>query len=260
MTKAREAKALEGTGKRTSTIAGAAIAGSGGLFAPAPAAINLKRKSGDMLNETEANTNHNMHALEEEGRRPSKVAKLSDPVVPPVREPAVQPATEPRVEDPPAPDREPSVSPSEAAFKLPEPNTDTMVLDDFTFHVKNTKEGALDIFKKTISEARTGKGNGKSLGGNAASELAQARAAAEARVAQRHKVDSPEPEPAPAAEPSSSKPSAPKPSPPSVEEPKISPLAPLQSFTAEPGSSALFAPPPPDFSAIRGSVPSSEPF
>ncbi|OBZ80042.1 hypothetical protein A0H81_00766 [Grifola frondosa] len=64
--------------------------------------------------------------------------------------------------------------------------------EDFTPAI--IAEHDLDRFKKTVegfgTKVRAGKSLGKSLGGNAAAALAEARAAAEARVAERNKLES----------------------------------------------------------------------
>lgn len=68
------------------------------------------------------------------------------------------------------------------------PQAPPLSMEDFTVPLAGSQEeDALGRLKRTVEGARAAKSMGKSLGGGAAAELAEARAAAKARVAERHK-------------------------------------------------------------------------
>jgi hypothetical protein len=156
--KAREVKAMEGTGRSLSTTAAAGPSVSSMSSLPNA----LKRKSGDAL------TLPGITGLESEERR-HKSTKNVEGDIAPLKPRAAEPAHEE------TPERQPSPRPPQIQ------------------HPHAEQEGMLDRFKRTVEGlgARVGKSMGKSLGaGAAASALAEARAAAEARVAERnHKED-----------------------------------------------------------------------
>lgn len=87
---------------------------------------------------------------------------------------------QPKPQTPPEPARAP-VAPSHTYDDM----------DDMTVPITDpdAEEYTLHRLKMTVKGARAGKSMGKSLGGNAAAELAEARKAAEARLAQRNKVE-----------------------------------------------------------------------
>lgn len=155
LSKAREAKALEGTVKKINTP-----------FIPPMPPLNMalvsaaslpqgkKRKSGEMLDST--------RPTEQEGEPIQKIAKLSEAEI--------------------APRRSKENTSIQVALKQ-----ETVVQRDELSDANTSEEGVLNMLKKTVEGlgARTNKTMGKSLGGNAASILAEAKAAAEARLAAR---------------------------------------------------------------------------
>ncbi|THG98602.1 hypothetical protein EW026_g3604 [Hermanssonia centrifuga] len=171
LSKAKEVKAREltGSGKRRDDGEGS----SGGLDLTANSTSSgrerNKRKSEDML----SMTGDIAKRLEDE--RKIKAAKLTDAIESP---PTIgnHQSSLPR---PPSPFQFDS-EPSPAA-------------EDFTVPISDpaSQEDVLDRLKKTVEDlgSRTGRSLSKSLGGNAAAALAEARAAAEARVAQRNKQE-----------------------------------------------------------------------
>ena len=158
--KAREVKALEGTGRNIATL-GLPVAISQPLV---PFLTNpLKRKSGDMV------VAPTTTGLEDEERH-HKSAKNADGDVAPLQPPNPQTAKGKEKDEQPPPSVQSSYVPI----------------------LHNEHEGMLDRLKKTVEGlgARVGKSMGKSLGaGPAGNALAEARAAAEARVAERNNKD-----------------------------------------------------------------------
>lgn len=146
LAKAREVKALEGTGKKLTTHAPI-------IAATTVSTQGTKRKSEDML-------------VGNQEERAPKIAKLVEGGVAP-RESKENPF--------------PSSSNHQGISEHPKAS------QNHEIHDSNISEGVLDMLKKTVQGlgVRTGKTMGKSLGGEAATALAEAKAAAEARLAER---------------------------------------------------------------------------
>lgn len=171
LVKAREVKAMEIAGKRTSNTLGAGL----GL-----GILGAKRKSGDMLEIAGMGgpIAGSSKAGDDEDRI-AKAAKLTE---------EGDSARRGRfklmsVEEPPSLSPKPIVQMKMRASTVPP--------EDFTVPVQfmDEDEPLLDTFKRKLEGVRTGKSMGKSLGGTAAAALAEARAAAEARVAERNKLE-----------------------------------------------------------------------
>ncbi|KAL0951208.1 hypothetical protein HGRIS_007933 [Hohenbuehelia grisea] len=169
LAKAREVKALEDVGKRFTHGPGVATAAASALAMPnpfPPLAPATKRKSSEMLG------SHGEFAWEEE-QRVTKVTKITeDPFVLPKQAPEVK--GKERDELPQSvPLAEPAPSPAASAQAGSTTRSD---------------EGIFGLLKKTVGGfgLRAGKSMGKSLGGGqAALGLAEARKAAEAKIAER---------------------------------------------------------------------------
>lgn len=162
--KAREVKAMEDTGKRTSTFAlnvpGMSSGGS-----------NNKRKSGEMLGEVPTSQTE-----EEDSDRSHKSAKINGMDLAPFK------PTSKSLDK----DREENLAAMTVSSSSQQPIRDVPAAQA----AAATEVGVLDRFKKNLEGlgVRFGKSTGKSLGGpGAASALAEARAAAEARIGQRQK-------------------------------------------------------------------------
>jgi hypothetical protein len=164
--KAREVKAMEGVApSRTSPP----DSGLGSI----PASVHIvvpsngvKRKSGDML-----------AAAPDEGRR-AKVAKASE-------------SAPEDSNDPLSLKQEVAMPPQAPPFVLGLTRVDEEHLEPLNDEEDEDEASFMGMFKRTVEGlgARAGKSMGKSLGGGAATAaLAEARAAAEARVAERNKV------------------------------------------------------------------------
>ncbi|OCH89305.1 hypothetical protein OBBRIDRAFT_819794 [Obba rivulosa] len=186
LVKAREAHAMEGTGKRPSAFNSAP--GVSGL-------LGTKRKSGDMLGVpiVPSTSGHAVKTVEDT-ERAAKLRKLAEPsedakalqthqkdqvaLVEEVAAHSEAPVQTVRIRSPPPQSR--------PARTTVEDQSEPIAKDD----------EVLNRFKKTVEGfgARTGKSMGKSLGGTAAAALAEARAAAEARVAQRNRAEIGSPE------------------------------------------------------------------
>ncbi|TFY81947.1 hypothetical protein EWM64_g2063 [Hericium alpestre] len=167
LSKAREAKAMD---KRASATVGSSshqtLAGLSG---------GVKRKSGDML--TGLVPSSTLPSIGDEGERKAKLAKFSSEnmdvfsaqqgksfeSLQSIKEPASKTDFMPML--------------STAAFA-------TKSADDVA-DMREELEDVLDRFKKPVGKSVTG----KSFGGAAATALAEARAAAEARVAERNKAE-----------------------------------------------------------------------
>ncbi|KAI1797846.1 hypothetical protein LXA43DRAFT_982300 [Ganoderma leucocontextum] len=166
LSKARETKALETTSKRASTL---------GLGVNTFTAN--KRKSSDMLEAANAV----LRSLEDE-ERAAKVPRLAN-----------SPATDPFLGNKGnGTASSPDTSSDTAALRL-QPAIATEVLDvAATVPAPPANAAGHDDMLTTILKnhgSRVAKSTSKSLGGNAAAALAEARAAAEARVAERHKLE-----------------------------------------------------------------------
>lgn len=153
--KVREVNAFEGTSKKSQ-----APATSLSSNAATPAPRGIKRKSSDML------TNDQAVLDQENGERLPKAAKIVD------GELASRKSKNIQVE------------------KVQEiaPNPSAPAEEEMTTHIDNSaQEGVLDRLKKTVEDfgVRASKTMSKSFGGGAVAALAEARAAAEARVAER---------------------------------------------------------------------------
>ncbi|KAJ8083985.1 hypothetical protein PM082_002752 [Marasmius tenuissimus] len=159
--KTREVKALETSNAKVANIAG------NNPIAPIAGVPNLnpnKRKSGDMLGVAIPGI-----PQQEEGERVAKVAKKAE-----VDTVSLKPS-----------EKDHTTSRTEL---LREAEADTRVLEQ----PPREQMGMLDQFKKTVEGlgARLGKSSGKSLGGPLKSNaLAEARAAAEAKVAKKNQRD-----------------------------------------------------------------------
>ncbi|KAG6381160.1 hypothetical protein JVT61DRAFT_5561 [Boletus reticuloceps] len=175
--KAREAKAMEGT----SSIPGTSAAVTSTAFPRVSTAV--KRKSGEMLG-----------ALAEpdwdrEQRKP-KVAKSTDVGMMPLITKQTEKTGQLGL---PSVQGESIASSSIVAVtSVDHLESHTMNVDEQTTRLNSAGEGFIDLFKRTVEGlgARAGKSMGRSLGGAAVAALVEARAAAEAKVAERNKVDS----------------------------------------------------------------------
>jgi len=145
LAKAREVKALEGTVKKLNAHVP--------IIAATVLTQGTKRKSDDML-------------VGNEERAP-KIAKLVEGGVAP---------------------RESKENPFPSTSSNPQRTSEQpKATQRNEIHDSNVSEGVLDMLKKTVQGlgVRSGKTMGKSLGGEAATALAEAKAAAEARLAER---------------------------------------------------------------------------
>lgn len=154
LSKAREAKALEGTVKKTNIPSIPPMPPLHMTLASAFLPQGKKRKSGEMLDGT--------RPTEQEDERIQKIAKLSEVEIAPRR------------------------SKENASVQVALKRETAAQRDEFR-DANTSQGGVLDMLKKTVEGlgARTNKTMGRSLGGNAASILAEAKAAAEARLAAR---------------------------------------------------------------------------
>ncbi|CCM02151.1 uncharacterized protein FIBRA_04229 [Fibroporia radiculosa] len=196
LVKAREVKAMEGTGKRASTVLGTTFA---------PSMLGTKRKSGEVFGLMPRASSAALGAVaraSEEEERHQKVPKLAAAVDLPDKEQVRQANVDREPVDKGKgvvrTDQEPHLLAPAAVSEHQEHQTPpalypTLSKDNIVVPLKTEDEddGMLDRFKRTVEGfgARAGKSMGKSLGGNAAAALAEARAAAEARVAERNKVE-----------------------------------------------------------------------
>ncbi|KAL4070924.1 hypothetical protein J3A83DRAFT_3311215 [Scleroderma citrinum] len=188
--KAREAKAMEGGVTRSGTLSSVHFVDS---YTPDTAAMpaSTKRKSSEMLGNP-------LHG--KTGERKSKILKMmeSDTAAP----------SNMRMEKEADQEQTPHMSiPLPARASKPSDGND---LEDGHPASLNDEEGFIRQFKRTVEGlgARACKNTTKSLGG-AAAALAEARAAAEARVAERNKVNDEIHNPENFAESSSTQPSLP---------------------------------------------------
>ncbi|KAG6336667.1 hypothetical protein ID866_2414 [Astraeus odoratus] len=171
--KAREVKALEGVMTRSSAFNTI----SSTMDSCPPNAPTLKRKSGEMLG--------NLHNRGKTGERKSKAPRTTGTeVVPHVNRETEIPVDEELT----------SLKPELAVSVLVSPRKhsgDHAVQIDEGFVPLNDNEGCIGQFKRTVEclGARSAKSMTKSLGDGAVAALAEARAAAEARVAERNKVE-----------------------------------------------------------------------
>jgi hypothetical protein len=188
LTRAKEAKALDitGPGKRPGPKGdGPSTAASNGGKGPQlsrpksaePLGSGSVFPSSETLAAEDATAQQDI-APESEAlaflRNKRKATSLEDTTSVPIQQAKPQP--------PPAS----SVAPTAAIpMRLPDP------MDDMTVPITDpdSEEYTVHLLQKTLQGARTGKSMGKSLGGNAAAELAEARKAAEARVAQRNREE-----------------------------------------------------------------------
>ncbi|KAL5495289.1 hypothetical protein ACEPAI_752 [Sanghuangporus weigelae] len=155
LVKAREAKAMEDGKRRHTTLS---------TFSH-QAAAGSKRKSGDMLDTEKTGIHHN------DMGRTQKLTKITEtsPILTMLKE---------QDEHPFAPFREETVS-----IFGEELRENTTSVDG--------SDGMIDKLKRTVAgfSARAGRSMSKSLGGAAATALAEARAAAEAKVAERNAAE-----------------------------------------------------------------------
>ena len=167
LVKAREARANEQGTKRSAILSGAVVqATEQGATIP-----KVKRKSGELGDITEK-------VMDEE--RKTKVAKLLGGL-----------PDEKNVDQVPYPSQSHEPAPVGGSSHF-------ISTSQYEDHVENLKEGKdvvasedlMDNLRRTVEDfsARSVKSMGKSLGGNAANVLAEARATAEARIAMRHAV------------------------------------------------------------------------
>lgn len=177
--KAREAKAKEGT----SLLPGTSLAAISTAFPQVSTAV--KRKSEEMFGGLPPGSDS------DKDHRKAKVAKFTGvgfvPLISQETEEIIQ-------RDLPSVQGEPiASSPIAAATPVDHSESHAMDVDKQIIHLSSAEEeGFIDMFKRTVEGlgARAGKSMGKSLGGAAVVALAEARAAAEARVAERNKVNS----------------------------------------------------------------------
>lgn len=163
LVKAKEAKAIEENAKRMSGLPGA---GKTAL----QTATASKRKSGEMLGLTPTGD-----AAQDSSERKQKVTKIAEENTPSVT----------------AKDQENQLIPDQTQ---PHINSDANAFEDELMDMDDSghnPEGMMDKLRKTVAgfSARAGKSMGKSLGGAAATALAEARAAAEAKIAERHAAE-----------------------------------------------------------------------
>lgn len=188
LVKAREAKALEAVGRKTGTFEAPLLA--------AGHQNSKKRKSSEMTRE-EAHVTGQLQALKPRAsiERSSKQQRLTDGE----EEPASHRAKDKDADTLELPVRHIHtternvVSTQPQQLQQPEERPDHQFAEDFTvaFPSLDSEDGMLANLKRTVQGfgARAGKSMGKSLGGNAAAALAEARAAAEARVAERNRAE-----------------------------------------------------------------------
>lgn len=173
LTKAKEVRALEmtsGSGKKLDSVEEAGL--RFGIMG-----TNKKRKSGDMLGQGDNNT-------EDDLERKQKSAKFLQAVQAPI--PIAQTTSNLQPEA-----MSIKVSASAPKTLSVQDSGSSPFMDDYTVPLADISEdegAALDKLKRTVEGfgARS-KSMGKSLGGTAVVALAEARAAAEARVAERNK-------------------------------------------------------------------------
>ncbi|KAI0918494.1 hypothetical protein AcV5_002474 [Taiwanofungus camphoratus] len=189
LVKAREAKALEATGKGTSTL-------GGGVGVPNILG-GTKRKSGEMLSTQPGSASAmEVGARSEDGERIPKVQKVGEPVeelagykgkAKDIGEQRVFTSESVQGQQTQLPRALPS-PPRQAPVLFPVQSVEDLVVPMKT---GGHDEGVLDRFKRTVEGlgARAGKTTSRSFGGNAAAALAEAKAAAEARVAERNKAE-----------------------------------------------------------------------
>ncbi|KAG8219804.1 hypothetical protein J3R82DRAFT_777 [Butyriboletus roseoflavus] len=171
--KAREAKAMEGT----NSLPGTSVAAT---FPRVSTAV--KRKSGEVFGALPPGPE-----WDKDQRRP-KLAKSTEVDI------LISKATEKnnQRDSPPVQGEPVTLSCIAAAMPVDQSEFHAMNVDEQTTYLNPAEEGFIDLFKRTVEGlgARAGKSMGKSLGGAAVAALAEARAAAEAKVAERNKVDS----------------------------------------------------------------------
>ncbi|KAL5518967.1 hypothetical protein ACEPAH_650 [Sanghuangporus vaninii] len=155
LVKAREAKAMEDGKRRHTTLS---------TFSH-QAAAGSKRKSGDILDTEKAGIHHN------DMGRTQKLTKITETS-------PISTMSKEQEEHPLAPFREETVSIVDEEMRENATSVDG-------------SDGMIDKLKRTVAgfSARAGRSMGKSLGGAAATALAEARAAAEAKVAERNAAE-----------------------------------------------------------------------
>jgi hypothetical protein len=163
LAKAREVKALEGNGRKLNAPLIPSLPASNSVIASNVASTQgTKRKSEKMLVEND---------LVNQEERVTKIAKMVEGDIAPRKS-------------------KNESSPSSSSINQGTSEQPKEVRGHGT-HDSDISEGVLDMLKKTVQGlgVRTGKTMGKSLGGDAATALAEAKAAAEARVAERDRRD-----------------------------------------------------------------------
>ena len=174
--KAREAKAMEGTSSLPGTSAATST-----TFPRVSTAV--KRKSGEMHGAIPPGPD-----WDKDQRKP-KVARSIEvgivPLIPKETENTDQPAF-PSVQSEPI-----ALSSDVVAMPMGCLESHAMDVDEQITRLDAAEDGFIDLFKRTVEGlgARAGKSMSKSLGGAAVAALAEARAAAEAKVAERNKVN-----------------------------------------------------------------------
>ncbi|EMD32287.1 hypothetical protein CERSUDRAFT_119010 [Gelatoporia subvermispora B] len=179
LVKAREAHAMEGTGKRLSTLN--STQGASGL-------LGTKRKSGDMLGApTPPSTSGLVAKAADDTERAFKLRKLDEQPQGERRRPSREEQSENTSGQSEVPTQAVRAQSPPPTTNLAKPSVE----DDPDAMTVTHEDEVMNRFRKTMEGlgARSGKSVGKSLGGTAAAALAEARAAAEARVAQRNQND-----------------------------------------------------------------------
>lgn len=175
LVKAREAKALEGVGRKT------------GTFDVGPSHLNAKKRKSAELGREEASVASQATTSRPGMERSSKQQRLSDEDEPP----ALQKAKGKDIVD--VDMHQTAVAEQGLTRPHPDEYTDRQFMEDFTVPLPalDSEGNMLANLKRTVQGlgARAGKSMGKSLGGNAAAALAEARAAAEARIAERNRTE-----------------------------------------------------------------------
>ncbi|KAH0838294.1 hypothetical protein J3R83DRAFT_6571 [Lanmaoa asiatica] len=176
--KAREAKAMEGT----TLLPGTSVAAISAAFPRVSTAV--KRKSGEMLGALPPGPDSDKE------QRKLKIAKATEVGIAPLISKETDSTNQrhfPSVQGEPV-----ALSSNPAPMQVDHLESHAMDVDEQITHMNFVEEGFIDLFKRTVEGlgARAGKSMGKSLGGAAVAALAEARAAAEAKVAERNKVNS----------------------------------------------------------------------
>ena len=176
--KAREAKAMEGT----SSLPGTSVTAISAALPRVSTAV--KRKSAEMIGALPPGPD-----WDKDQRRPKLAKSIEVGIVPLLSK---ETGKNNQRDFPPIQSEPVALSSIAAAMPVDHSELHAVNVDEQTAYSNPAEEGFIDLFKRTVEGlgARAGKSMGKSLGGAAVAALAEARAAAEAKVAERNKGDS----------------------------------------------------------------------